>query len=64
MKVTVNKDLCIGCGACADTRSKVFNLDDEGFSNAIVDKVEDQDVLDVEDAIASCPTGAIEKEEE
>ena len=43
---------------------KVFNLDDEGFSNVIVDKVEDQDVLDVEDAIASCPTGAIEKEEE
>ncbi len=40
--------------------SKVFNLDT--FSN--VDKVEDQDVLDVEDAIASCPIKGLRQEEE
>lgn len=34
MKVKVNKDACIGCGACAAICDTVFELDDEGLSVA------------------------------
>ena len=39
MKVKVQDDLCIGCGACAAICSEVFELNDEGISEAIVDTV-------------------------
>ena len=29
-KVSVDKDLCIGCGLCADTCAEVFHLEDDG----------------------------------
>lgn len=61
MKVTVNKDLCIGCGACAAICEDVFELNDEGLSEVIVDKVSEDDEENVKEAIESCPTSAIEE---
>ncbi len=61
MKVTVNKDLCIGCGACAAICEDVFELNDEGLSEVIVDKVSEDDEESVKEAIESCPTSAIEE---
>lgn len=68
MKVKVNKDACIGCGACAAICDEVFELNDEGLSIVkesfkadedgfyeIKDDLKDQ----AQDAIDSCPTGAI-----
>lgn len=55
----VNKDACIGCGACQALVSDVFDIDDEGLAyvveNADVEKYND----DINDAIDGCPTGAI-----
>ena len=62
MKVKVNRDNCIGCGACAAICSEVFEIDDEGISVAKVEEVKEEDKQAVQDAIDSCPTGAIEKE--
>ena len=54
MKVKVNRDACIGCGACAAICPYVFEIDDEGLSKVVNS--------DVKDAIDSCPTGAIEED--
>lgn len=63
MKVKVNQDSCIGCGACAAICDKVFEINDDGLSQAKVETVEDSDSQDVRDAADACPTGAIEVEE-
>ena len=61
MKVEVNADLCIGCGACAAICDDVFELNDEGISESIVSEVPEDLEEDVKEAIESCPTGAIEE---
>lgn len=76
MKVKVNKDACIGCGACASICPDVFELNDEGLSEVKVEeenkeKEEKEEVVsvkeelqdEVRDAADSCPTGAIEVNE-
>ncbi len=59
MKIDVNKDACIGCGACAAICPDVFEMDDEGLSMAKENEVSSEFKEDVIDAIESCPTGAI-----
>ena len=63
MKVKVNKEACIGCGACAAICDAIFELDDEGLSVAKVEEVKEEDKQAVRDAAESCPTGAIAVEE-
>ncbi len=63
MKVKVNRDSCIGCGACAAICDDVFEIDDEGLSTLKTEDVEDDNKQEVQDAADSCPTGAIEVEE-
>ena len=37
MKAKVNKDLCIGCGACAAIVPDVFQIGDDGLAEVITD---------------------------
>lgn len=62
MKCIVDKDKCIGCGNCvALTESKVFDFNDEGLANQIVEEIpKDMEEL-VNEAITECPTEAISK---
>ena len=62
MKVIVNRDACIGCGACAAICDDVFELDDEGLSKVKTEEVSEDKEQEVRDAIDSCPTAAIEEE--
>lgn len=62
MKVKVNKDACIGCGACAAICDEVFEINDEGLSESKVEEVKEELQDEVRDAADSCPTGAIEVE--
>lgn len=62
MKVKVNQDACIGCGACAAICDEVFEINDEGLSEAKVEEVSEDQAQAVRDAADSCPTGAIETE--
>ena len=42
MKANVNKDKCIGCGNCvALTESQVFDFNDEGLAECIMDEITD-----------------------
>lgn len=59
MKVKVNEEACIGCGACAAICSEVFEINDEGLSTVKVDTVSEDNIDSTKDAIESCPTGAI-----
>ncbi len=63
MKVKVDENTCIGCGACVSICPDVFDFNDDGISKVKVDKIDDKNKSEVEDAIASCPVGAISKED-
>lgn len=64
MKLKVNKDLCIGCGACQALVNEVFEIEDDGLAVVIVDEVPEELVEDAVDAKEGCPTDAIEEVEE
>ncbi len=63
MKVIVNQDACIGCGACCAICDEVFEIDEEGLSVAKVEEVPSNLEESVKDAADSCPTSAIEVSE-
>lgn len=65
MKFKVNKDACIGCGACQAICEDVFEITDDGYATAKDIEVTDEEVK--EDAISAmegCPTSAIEEIDE
>lgn len=53
--ITVNKDLCIGCGTCSALCPKVFEVGADGKSSVI----SQDDVACAQNAAASCPVQAI-----
>ncbi len=61
MKVVVNHNNCIGCGACESICPEVFQINDEGLSS-VIGKEEDFNNFkdEIQDAVDSCPTSAIE----
>lgn len=61
MKVKVNKDACISCGACIAICEDVFEMNEEGISTVKKEEVPNDLEDQVKDAIESCPTGAIEE---
>jgi len=62
MKAKVDSSKCIGCGNCvALTESKVFDFNDDGLAECIVNEVPSELVDTVKDAIDQCPTEAIEE---
>ena len=64
MKVKVIKEKCLGCGMCVGINSDVFDFDDDGLAKANSENINDENKEQVEDAVNSCPVGAIEEESE
>ena len=62
MKVSVDKDLCTGCGLCEDTCPEVFEMDDE-MAKVLVDVVPAEAEDTCREAAESCPVEAIIIEE-
>ena len=60
MKLKVNSDLCIGCGACQAVCPDVFEVDE--VAKVIVDEIPSELEDDAIDAKEGCPTSAIEEE--
>ena len=58
-KVKVLKDVCIGCGACQAICSSVYEIDDDGLAQVIVEEVPKEVLEDAIDALENCPTCAI-----
>lgn len=63
MKVKVNEDACIGCGACCAIADNIFEIGDNGLSEVKKEEVQEDEKQAVRDAAEACPTGAIEVEE-
>ena len=59
MKIKVNKDACVGCGACVSTAEDLLEINDEGFSTPKVEEVPADKEQEAKDAAGVCPTGAI-----
>ena len=58
MKFNVDKNICIGCGACQAICPNVFEIEEDGLATA-VNEATDQTIEDAQDAMAGCPVGAI-----
>ena len=58
----VNKDLCIGCGACQAVCPEVFEIEDDGLATVIVEEISEDLKEDALDAKEGCPTDAIEEQ--
>lgn len=56
MSVRVNKDLCIGCGACAALCPNTFAIGSDGKSEV----KDESDLSCAQSAAESCPVQAIE----
>ena len=56
----VNKDLCIGCGACQAVCPEVFEIEDDGLAAVVVEEIPEDVNEDAIDAKEGCPTNAIE----
>lgn len=61
MKLKVNQDICIGCGACQAVCGDVFEINDDGLAQTIVDEISEDIQEDAIDAKEGCPVGAIEE---
>lgn len=55
-KVIVNKDKCIGCGACVAIAPETFDFDEEGISSVINEMVTEK----AKEAEEVCPVFAID----
>ena len=62
MRLIVDQELCISCGACIDVCPEVFDWNEDDKAHSIVDEVpatvEDQ----ANEALESCPTDAIRED--
>ena len=57
MRVTADRELCVGSGQCEMLAPDVFEVDDDGAVQLLQE--EPGDSAAVRDAVSQCPTGAI-----
>ena len=61
MKVNVDSNMCIGCGACVGTCPEVYEMADDGY--AVAKEVAEGNKESAQEAANNCPVGAITVEE-
>ncbi|MBX6423189.1 ferredoxin [Thermosulfurimonas sp. F29] len=61
-RLVVNQEECIGCGSCVEICPEVFELDEN--EKSYVKNQEACNTCDCEEAIDTCPVGAISWEDE
>jgi ferredoxin len=63
MFAEVDKDACIGCGACPDICPEIFKLEEDELATAYNNPVPHDFEESTKEAAESCPTEAIHLEE-
>jgi ferredoxin len=61
MRVKIDPELCIACGACISLAPSVYDWGDDGKAKVIADPVPEDQEQDARDALESCPTEAIKE---
>lgn len=64
----VNKDTCIACGACGAAAPDIFDYDDDGLAENILDGDQNRGIVevpqelydDLDEAYSGCPTSSIQ----
>ena len=59
MKVTADRDVCIGAGVCVMTTEVVFDQDGDGVVVVLVEEAPDAEEAAVRKAVELCPSGAL-----
>ncbi|MDD2443833.1 MAG: ferredoxin [Desulfotomaculaceae bacterium] len=59
MRVEVDQELCISCGACIDICPDVFEWNEDDKAQSIVDEVPEGLEEQAMEAVENCPTDAI-----
>lgn len=59
MYAEVDKDTCIGCGACPDICPEVFKMEDDGLAIAYKNPVPSELENSAKEAADGCPVDAI-----
>lgn len=63
MKISVNRDLCVGHGVCESIASDLFAVGDDAISQVLVDEIPADRREAAEEAVASCPAHALRSTE-
>jgi len=63
MKARVDKDLCVGCGACTEVCPEVFQMGEDDIAVVQLDRIPPEHEEACRDAADQCPTDAIEIED-
>jgi ferredoxin len=60
VRIAADRDVCIGAGMCVLVAPKLFDQDvDEGLVVVLSDPVAAEDLSAAEEAVSSCPSGAL-----
>ncbi|MGY1781319.1 ferredoxin [Geodermatophilus sp. SYSU D01036] len=57
MRVTADRELCVGSGQCELLAPDAFEVDDDGAVRVLQETPDDADAA--RDAVQQCPTGAL-----
>ena len=60
MKANVDKNTCIGCGACTLICPEVFSIEDDGLAKAIESEIPKDVEESTQEARDNCPVEAID----
>ena len=68
-KFEVNKNVCIGCGACTAVAPSTFQFGEDGLAETIEgkkekEKLSEEELNEAMDALEGCPVSAITLENE
>jgi ferredoxin len=64
MKVSVDKELCLGCGICAEVCPEVFEMDNDNKAQVKVNQIPPESEGACREAADQCPGSAIKIEED
>lgn len=62
MKVVADHDRCGGHGLCEAINPDYFEVQSNGLVKVLRDDIDENDLADIDDAVASCPTEALRLE--
>jgi ferredoxin len=59
VRIEANRDVCIGAGNCVLAAEDVFDQDDEALVVVLEDHPSQDQATEVRNAVAQCPSGAL-----